>query len=103
MGLAPGEREMLTEIENCLCRSDPGLAAMFADFSRRVFGRQGPVWERLTPWRSSWRQIVGIALLAVMVACVAGLVVIMVLTSHGQWLRSTFVPGFGTGKFAGPH
>jgi hypothetical protein len=92
---------MLAEIENSLCSSDPGLAALFADFSRRVFGRQGPVRERLTAWRPGWRRIAGIVLLAVVVSCVVGFVVTMALTSHGGWLPSTFVPRFGTGKITG--
>ena len=101
MSLAPGGREMLAEIENSLCSSDPGLAALFADFSRAAFGRQGPVWERLTPWRSGSRWIAGIVLLAVVASCVAGFVVIMALTSHSGWVQSTFVPRFTTGKIAG--
>ena len=101
MSLAPGEREMLAEMENSLYRSDPGLAALFADFSRRTFGRQGPVWERLTPWRSDLRRIAVIVLLAVVVSCVVASIVIMALTSHGGWVQSTFVPRFTTGKIAG--
>jgi len=101
MSLAPGEREMLAEIENSLCSSDPGLAALFAEFSRRAFGRQGPVWERLTPWRPYSRWIAGMVLLAAVVLCVVGFVVIMALTSHGAWVQSTFVPRFGTGRIEG--
>jgi DUF3040 family protein len=101
MSLAPGEREMLAEMENSLRSSDPGLAALFADFSRPAFGRQGPVWERLTPWRSGSRRIAGIVLLAVVVSCAVGFVMIMALASHGGWIQSTFVPRFAIGKIAG--
>lgn len=102
MSLAPGEQETLTEIENSLCRSDPRLAAMFAVFSRQIFGRQGPVRELLSPWRPRSRQIMKIVLLVVAIICVFAVIVGIVMASHGGLPNGTSVPVSGASKF-GPH
>jgi hypothetical protein len=47
------EEQQLTAIESQLCASDPGLAAMFATFTSQPTLRQGPVSERVSPWRTA--------------------------------------------------
>lgn len=101
MSHAPGEQEMLTEIEHSLRRSDPGLAAMFAVFSEQIFLGRGPVREFLTPWRPSSRRIVRIVLLVIAVLCAVGVAAVIALTSHGGSVHGTFAPVSGTGKFPG--
>jgi hypothetical protein len=99
MSLAPGEQETLTEIENSLCRSDPRLAAMFAVFSRQIFGRQGPVRELLSPWRPSSRRFMKLLLLAVAIMCLCAIVAGIVMTSHGGVPPGASVPVSGAAKF----
>lgn len=102
MSLAPGEQETLTEIENSLCRSDPRLAAMFAVFSKQIFGRQGPVRELLSPWRPSSRRFMKLFLLVVVVICFCAIVAGIVMTSHGGGMPpGASVPVSGVSKFGG--
>ena len=92
MSLAPGEQETLTEIENSLCRSDPSLAAMFADFSRQTFGRQGPVRESLSPWRPGLRRTMGMTLLIITALGAMCVVLGIALASRGAPPHGASVP-----------
>lgn len=77
------EEQQLTAIESQLSESDPRLAAMFAVFTCQPALRQGPVSERVTPWRPAgdpaaparWRTSSRVVLLVVLaflvIACVA--------------------------------
>lgn len=50
--LAPGERQILAEIENRLRWSCPALAARLALFRWRAGRGRGPAGESLSPWRA---------------------------------------------------
>jgi hypothetical protein len=81
MSLAPSEQQILAEIENRLRRSDPGLAARLALFSRRAARRKGPVRERLSPWRAGHRHLMRIVVVA---ATAVAAIVSIVLLARGS-------------------
>jgi Protein of unknown function (DUF3040) len=71
VSLAPGEEQMLTEIEDRLRRSDLKLAARLAIF-RWSLNTSGPARERLSPWRARPAWAIRTALLTLLLcACAA--------------------------------
>lgn len=76
--------QQLTAIESQLRKSDPGLEGMFEAFTRQPTLRQGPVRERLTPWRPAARaarasakmMAVFVTLACLLVACMVAAIVL---------------------------
>ena len=94
MSLAPGEQRTLAEIESCLCRSDPGLAAMF-NVLARTDPRKRPARERLRRHAfgpaSSARMIIVLAVgAAFLIAC---LVIAVLAATHSAPPQHGHGPG----------
>jgi hypothetical protein len=79
MALVWSEHRALARIEQRLCASDPGLAAMLAVFNRISRCEPGPAAERLSPWRPGLNRIVG----GVAIVLVAALLVFGVILLGG--------------------
>lgn len=82
MSLAPGEEQVLAEIESRLRWSDPRLAARLALFGRRGFREPGPARERLSPWRARRSRAIRIVLLAVTVSLAVAALALSVYASQ---------------------
>ncbi len=78
MSLSPGEREVLSEIEGRLSRSDPRLAAMLTHWTAgRVRG-----WLARLPGPARWRDardLTRVVVVAVGLALVIGLAMVSIL------------------------
>jgi hypothetical protein len=79
MSLAPGDEQVLAEIEDRLRRSDLRLAARLAVFRRRATHRgRGPATgERISPWLPRRRRGGWLALLALVCSVVIAASVVL--------------------------
>jgi len=83
MTLPYRQERLLRRVDNALCRSDPGLAALLSGFALLAAAEGMPARERLRPQRIwAWRALLWLA------AAVAFLVVFAVVFAAGGGSRA---------------
>jgi hypothetical protein len=87
MSLAPGEQQVLAEIESRLRRSDPALAARLAVFRRHARRGRGPARELLSPWRA--RPSHAIRFLVIAITIILAIVITLLAAHGGQPVHGT--------------